>query len=290
MEAGGLFNASKYKQLKHLPDHLKPKTVFISYPFLDLDFDLLLKEFKNSFPLIAKPDKAERGKGIKLIHNLKDLALYCKNANYDIVIQEYIDYDFEAGVLFYKYPGENKGHISSIVVKLFLSVIGDGKHTVNELLLKDPRNRIYVPKIKINHPNILLSVPILGEKLIIEPIGNHNRGTMFMNGNFLITNTLTEVFHEISTHIPDFHYGRFDLRSSSQENFMIGKDIKIVEVNGVNAEPAHIYEPGTTLIYGLKTILGHWKTIYKLAKANQIKGIKPISFYEFWKLWSNRKL
>lgn len=290
MEVGGLFNASKYKQLKHLPDTLKPKTVLLTYPYQNQDLNALIQQFALAFPMIVKPDKAERGKGIKLLRNQKELEVYCEKANYDIVLQAYIDYPFEAGVLFYRFPGENSGHISSIVIKSFLAVTGDGQHTVEQLLIKDPRNHIYLEKTQVNNAEILSYTPKQGEEYMIEPIGNHNRGTMFLNGNSLITKALEDIFTEISNHLPDFYYGRFDLRSTSQEDFLKGQNIKIVEVNGVNSEPAHIYEPGTTLIFGLKTILWHWKTIYKLAKANQKNGIQPVSFTTFRDLWKNRKL
>jgi len=288
MEAGGLFAASKFKQLEYLPPKLKPLTFLIPYPSVKHGFSP--QEFGLTFPVIAKPDNAERGKAVKLVQNSLELEEYLKYADFDVVIQEYIPFDFEAGVLFYKFPNDKKGVISSIVIKSFLKVQGDGLNKVESLLLKDKRNRIYIEKLKTNNPKVLDRILGENEELILEPIGNHNRGTMFLNGNKWISEELENIFTEISSYLPEFYYGRFDLRSPSLDTFLKGEKIKIVEVNGVNAEPAHIYEPGTPLLYGLKTILNHWKIMYRIAEENKKLGYKPATWKEIWFLWNKRKV
>lgn len=287
MEAGGLFSASKFKQLQHLPPKFKPKTFLI--PYTQEKQSVSIEEFGLEFPIIAKPDNAERGKAVKLIQQPLEFEEYLKYADFDVVIQEYIPFDFETGVLFYKFPNDKKGTISSIVLKSFLKVCGDGENSVELLLSKNSRNRNYIKKLRENNPEILEKIPAKNEECLLEPIGNHNRGTVFLNGNRWINEDLENIFTEISSHIPDFYYGRFDLRSPSLDTFLKGQEIKIVEVNGVNAEPAHIYEPGTPLLFGLKTILNHWKIIYRIAVQNKKRGYKPSSWKEMWALWNKRK-
>ena len=126
------------------------------------------------------------------------------------------------------------------------------------------------------------------EILLLEPIGNHSRGTKFLNRNYLISPHLEKVFTEVAKQIPGFNYGRFDLRAPSLEDFLKGEGIKILELNGVNAEPAHIYDPSTKLLTGLKTLLQHWQIIYQISKQNIRSGIQPIKFKEalnFYRIW-----
>jgi regulator of replication initiation timing len=280
METGGLFGASKFKQLSYLSTELKPKTVFISE---NETFSSVLTRLKNAdltFPLIAKPDKAERGVGVKLIDSEQVLNVYFDTVNFEFIIQEYIDFPFEAGVLFYRFPNKQKRTISSIVIKDFLKVIGDGKKSIESLLLENDRAKLIFEKIKQRLGEKLKVIPNKGEEILIEPIGNHNRGTKFLKGNFLIDEKLIQIFNKIATQIPDFYYGRFDLKSTSLHDFQMGKNIKIVEVNGVNSEPAHIYDPSMKLFEAWKILFKHWNIIYKISEQNKLKGHQTMSLNE----------
>ena len=58
---------------------------------------------KMSFPVIAKPDNAERGKGIYKLENeseLKELVDRVKQQTY--LIQEYVSYPIELGILVFR--------------------------------------------------------------------------------------------------------------------------------------------------------------------------------------------
>jgi hypothetical protein len=295
MEMGGLYGASKYKQLRLLPDHLKPKTLFFKN---GTRIGQILKQIPLSninYPLIAKPDRAERGIGVKLITDQVELENYNSSIKSDFLIQEYIDHPFEAGVFFYRMPYEKVGEIPSIVVKEFLSVTGDGRSSIKKLIMKDDRALLAWESLQKCLGKDVNSVLELNEKKMLEPIGNHNRGTKFLNGNNLVSVGLKNLFSDISNHLPDFHYGRFDLKAPSIEDFLKGKNIKIMEVNGVNAEPAHIYDPSTKLADGIKTLLMHWYLIYKISDQNRAMGKRTptlkeaVYYYKQWKISSNPK-
>lgn len=289
METGGLFGTSKYKQLKFLPDNLKPITIIVppdeSIPRLTerINFN------KINYPCIAKPDKAERGSGVELLQNFNDLKNYLNKATSDFLIQEYISFPFEAGVFYYRFPNGKPGKIPSIVLKEFLNVVGDGKSSIKELMMKNFRAKLVWERQSKKTGFDPDFIPESNEKLLLEPIGNHNRGTAFLNGNHLINEQLESIFTKISNNLPDFYYGRFDLKAPSLEAFCRGEGIKILEVNGVNAEPAHIYDPTTPLLIGLQTLLKHWRIIYQISRINRISGIKPekflqvLSHYKEWK-------
>ncbi len=283
MEMGGLYNCSKYKQLDYIPSEFKPKTLHVktktTLPLIltrlfDLDLD---------FPLIAKPDRGERGVGVSLIHDNLQLKNYLQQSSVDFLLQEFIDSLFEAGVFYYRFPDQSSGVIPSLVVKSFLTVMGDGQSTIMELILGLPRARLVANElIKKEGINLNEILPAGTEKLL-EPIGNHNRGTKFLDGNRLINLDLLYFFDALTYQIPHFHYGRFDLKAPSEEEFRKGWGIKILEVNGVNAEPAHIYDPNASFWKGISTLLRHWKIIYTISMENKKSGFRPASFHEAWR-------
>jgi hypothetical protein len=89
--------------------------------------------------------------------------------------------------------------------------------------------------------------------------------------------------------LPEYYYGRFDLKVPSLQDLCQGKNLKIMEVNGVNSEPAHIYEPETKLSTAMKTLLNHWKIIYEISKMNRKRGLSPQKFSDAWADFMERK-
>jgi hypothetical protein len=287
MEMGGLYNCSKYKQLKHIPREFKPKTIYVTK---ELPFQLILSrlsDFELSFPLIAKPDRGERGVGVAVIRDTVALKSYRQESKEDFLIQEFIDAPFEAGVFYYRIPGQAHGVIPSLVIKSFLTVTGDDHSSVKDLISQLPRAKLVAKQLfqkkEIDPDEILPS----GNVKLLEPIGNHNRGTTFLNGNHLSNQDLLYFFDALTCQIPNFHYGRFDLRAPSEENFKKGWGLKILEVNGVNAEPAHIYDPKAKFWTGVRTLLRHWKIIFTISMENKKRGFKPESFSTAWKHYTS---
>ncbi len=283
MEMGGLYNCSKYKQLSSIPAEFKPKTLYVKWKTSLFLIQNRLVEMNLDFPLIAKPDRGERGAGVSLLQGILHLKQYVRVATTDFLLQEYIDSPFEAGLFYYRIPGNASGVIPSLVIKNFLRVRGNGMSTVRELIFSLPRARLVANELlkkETINPDELLPA---GTEKLLEPIGNHNRGTEFLDGTHLINRDLLNFFNALSYQIPHFHYGRFDLKAPSLKDFRKGLGIKILEVNGVNAEPAHIYDPNAKFLKGVRTLLDHWEIIYKISMENKKMGFHPPSFKVAWR-------
>ena len=108
-------------------------------------------------------------------------------------------------------------------------------------------------------------------------IGHHCLGTKFLHGNHLINSALSQTFDKISNSIAGFYYGRYDIRVQSIEDLYQGK-IKIMELNGSGAEPAHIYDPQFPFFKGIGVLLQHWSILYKVSVQNHKKGIPYLSW------------
>ena len=285
---GGLFGASKYDLLKHLPAKWVPETYYSKD--LSKEQNILTSLQQNSiiFPVVLKPDLAERGVGVQIVDSANELNRIAHTITYPVVIQNFIHSTLEFGVFFIKHPDAEKGKIVSIVQKEFLTVKGDGKSTILELMSANDRSYLTLEKWIKNKNPLLPKVPAFNENLIIEPIGNHNRGTKFINANHLINQQMADIFTDICKHLPEFYYGRIDLKCKDISDLYSGNNISVMEVNGINSEPAHIYDPGISYLTGLKTVLNHWDEIYKIAKINRQRGFTTNSVGEVWASYRKR--
>ncbi|WP_317899595.1 hypothetical protein [Aurantibacillus circumpalustris] len=278
IELGGFYGESKSEILSLINKRHLPKSISAAkgIRFEEIKSKLQLEEIE--YPIIAKPDVGERGNDVCKINNENELITYHNNSNFFYIIQEYIDYDFEFGVLYSRMPDSTKGVVSSVTLKEFLSVVGDGKSSILELMKKSTRARFQINRFKKEMGDAIHKIPLLNEKVLLEPIGNHCRGTRFINFNHIINQNLHEVFDEISLPINGFYYGRFDLKAKSVEDLQKGISIKIMELNGASSEPGHIYDSDYTLINAYKDLLAHWKRLADISAMNIKKGEQAVSF------------
>ena len=273
IKMGGNGLESKYQTTLKIPEKYRPKTVFAA---AGAQFDLInqqLKEQPITYPLIAKPDIGFRGLLVKKIYSEAELRAYLDKYPINFILQEFIDLPAEFGVLYYRLPHEPKGRLTSVTLKEFLHVLGDGQSTVLQLVEDKPRAILQLERLHQTHAQVLDKIPALGEKVNLGEIGNHSKGTFFKNGSHLIDDQLTTTIDTISKSIDGIYYGRYDIRCTSFEDLKQGKNIKIIEFNGVSAEPTHIYDPVQSSYFkALRDIARHWSIIYKVAIANHNLG------------------
>lgn len=269
IKSSGNGTESKFDIIQLVPKKHRPKSV-LALP--KSDFNEVLKNIKNeqiSFPLIAKPDIGFRGLLVKKIHAESELERYLQKYPIAIIIQEFLDYENECGVFYHRNPSEEKGWISSLTLKHFLSVTGDGTSTLKDLILTNERGKLYIDLFTEIHQEKLNQVPKLNKVIKLTAIGNHSKGTQFINGNHLISEQLTETFDELSKSIQGWYYGRVDIKYNTFEELESGVDFKILEINGILAEPTHIYDAKNyTYFKALKAIRTHWKSLYEIATEN----------------------
>lgn len=280
MTMGGMWGASKFQPLSYLPAQFVPKTLLFFGGDNFTHASKLLANNNIHYPLIFKPDRLERGKGVCLVKNESQLEELISHATFDFLIQEYIAYDFEAAVFYQRIPGTSNGRVTSVATKEFLTITGDGSKTIGQLLAAHPRAKLHLQRLQNLWQEAWHNIPEAGKKILIEPIGNHNRGTVFKNANHLISDNLSHIFHKIAINIPEFYFGRFDLRCSSEADFLAGKNIKIVEVNGANAEPVHMYDPATKPWQGWWALLKNWQQLHKISMKNKARGFAFTGYTE----------
>jgi hypothetical protein len=293
IENGGMLGESKVKILNRIAPALKPVTLLISPATTSGRLRKILHHNGIRFPLIAKPDVGERGWKVEKLHTPAELDAYHAGMKAPYLIQEYVDYPIELGLFYYRFPGSASGSISSVVIKEFLTLTGDGTSDVRELILGNDRARLQYAPLFVRYASQLTRVLPAGETLVLMPIGNHSRGTKFLNGNHLINDRLVGVFDRISRSIDGFYYGRYDIRCRSLAELYEGKGIKILELNGAGAEPAHIYDPAFSRREAYRVLFHHLQVLFRISQENYRNGVQYLSFSEglraFLKLKSYRK-
>jgi hypothetical protein len=276
---GGMFGESKYDILKKIPQDRIPKTILIDTPTDPHTVVKTLLAEGFTFPVIFKPDLGERGYMVKRISSENDIMEYLKKICQRFLIQELVELPLEFGVFYQRHPSQEKGTVTSIVMKEMLSVTGDGTRTLEELILDKPRAKLQFKRLKETYGSRLKEVVPSNQKIELVSVGNHALGTKFLNGNHLITEKLIASFDAISKHIEGFYFGRFDLRCGSLNDLEEG-NVKIVELNGCGAEPAHIYDPDFKIIEALRVLFRHWRTIFEISRENHKLGTPFASFNE----------
>jgi hypothetical protein len=272
-----MLGESKLEVLHMVPTQYKPTAILIKVP---VDSNTSLEQKADSslnYPLIFKPDLGERGWMVRKIKSDEESRAYLAQIKADFIVQEFLDMPLEFGVFYIRKPSEEKGKIISINSKEMLTVVGNGRQTLKELVLKNDRAKLQLTRLsKIFYKDWNNVLPD-GEILELNSIGNHCLGTKFLNGNSLITSQMNASFDSLSKQIPGFYFGRFDLRCSTIEDLEKGK-VKIMELNGCGSEPAHIYQPGSSLWDAYQVLYRHWKIMYEISIENHKRGTPYLSF------------
>jgi membrane protein DedA with SNARE-associated domain len=247
-----------------------------------------MTDHRIDFPVVCKPDSGERGKEVQSVTTTQALRTYLEAAQGDTIVQQYVP-GKEFGVFYYRYPGQKRGRIFAITDKRLLWVTGDGRNSLERLILTHPRAICQAPLHLSVHRNHLEEIPSAGEKVQLVTVGTHCRGAIFLDGHRFITPELTRAFDRVSRHFKGFYFGRYDVRTEDPDAFMAGGDFKILELNGVTSEATHIYDPANSLRNAWKTLMLQWKIAFEIGKANRQKGATTLTVVQFLKLVLTKK-
>lgn len=278
---GGLVNTSKFNIYQLIPEKYYPKTVLFKP---NTSISHVLESLSNhalSFPLISKPDIGFQGIGVEILYSTSDLAKYCETTMCDFIIQPFIEYPNEVGIFYCRMPENTKGDITGIVGKEYPFIKGDGISTLQELIEKDKRlfhqKSLFKNILKTSEDQILRK----GELFYLSKIGNHARGTKFIDMSYLINDKLLTQIDAICKEIPLFYYGRIDIKFANLNDLENGFNFYIIEVNGAMSLPTHMYDPNHSLFYAWKEMIKHFNYLYTISAQNHKKGYDFTSFEDF---------
>jgi hypothetical protein len=244
-----------------------------------------------ALPVVAKPDLGCRGAGVKLVRSAADLVAYLEAypAGARLILQRLVPHEGEAGVFYCRRPGEAAGRIVSITLKYFPHVHGDGRRTLRELILADPRAG-RLPHLYLHrHAARLAEVPAAGEAVRLAFAGSHSRGAIFRNGSHLVTPAMQARFEALARSLPEFHFGRFDLRFADFAELQQGRNFTIVEINGAGAESTHIWDRRTSLLQAWRDLMRQYRWLFEIGAANRRRGFAPMKLADFMAAYRREK-
>ena len=126
---GGFEGESKMEMYRQLPPGTYPKTVYVPHKISFDHVEEIVKQNNFTFPIAVKPDVGMMGFMFRTIADEKALRQYHEKMPADYLVQEYVTYPLELSVFYYRFPNEQRGHITGFIRKEFLQLAGDGRST-----------------------------------------------------------------------------------------------------------------------------------------------------------------
>ena len=275
---GGMEGEPKKEMYDLLPQELYP-TTFNVLP--NEDFTAVLQRLAKTdipYPLIVKPEVGGQGVLFRKIDTEQEFNAYHNKVPVEYIVQKMVHHPMEVSVFYIRHPKESNGRVTGFLHKIPLHITGDGKHTVEELILQHPKGNKRLGELHSKHKEKWHDVLPAEEKYMLSYAANHNRGAHFVDLKEHIDEKLVSLFDSISIRVNDFFYGRYDIMCSNVEDLKNGKNFTILEYNGCGAEPNHFYDTGYTLLGAYKEILMHWKALYQISEYNRQEGVAPWPF------------
>ena len=239
------------------------------------------------YPFVCKPDIGCRGAGVKLIKDKQALqqclAAYSPGAS--IMIQTLADYEPEAGIFYVRHPNSHQGQIISMALKYMPYVVGDGVSTLSELIAKDERAGELAHLYQQRHQAQWQSVIEKDTPYRLVFSATHSKGAIFKDASHLITPELTQQLDTLLQQLPNFHYGRLDVKFKDVPSLKQGKHLQIVEINTASSESLHIWDSNTGYLDAVRSLLFQYRTLFNLGAANRIKGHRPPGLGALIKHW-----
>jgi len=297
MFTGGLIGESKFATLRDL-QQTSPEWVAASFLIDEgseriAKFETVLDCGELDFPLVLKPDVAQRGSGFKVVRSRAQALDYLASVPVSVVAQAYIPGPHEIGVFYYRFPDEPCGRIFAITEKIFPVIVGDGSRSVEELIRADQRAAIladtYLRRFHSQRDTVLSA----GISLRLVEAGNHAQGCIFRDGMHIWSEQLEARIDEISRKVPGFFVGRYDLRFASLAELRDGRGFSILELNGASSEATSAYDAAKTLGEAYRLLFQQWEIVFAIADANRRLGHRPDSaacVFAEWRRYQARSL
>ncbi|MGF1482859.1 MAG: alpha/beta fold hydrolase [Opitutales bacterium] len=236
------------------------------------------------WPIILKPDRGERGLGVVKVTNESEARGALLDAREDIIAQAYLT-GHEYGIFYYRLPDAPTGHILGITDKRLPTVDGDGTHTLEQLILADDTLLAMAPHYLASHEARLDDIPASGETVTLTHVGTHSRGAVFLDGGHLCTPQLEAAIDRIARSFEGFGFGRFDIMVLDEAALREGRDLRIIELNGVTSEVTAIYDPRHSVWHGWRTLFKQWDLAFQIGLANQRAGHPITSKWFLLRQW-----
>ncbi|MEM6795953.1 MAG: alpha/beta fold hydrolase [Acidobacteriota bacterium] len=232
----------------------------------------------GGLPVVLKPDVGERGSGVVIARRESQVDSFLEANPEPAIVQRFVP-GVELGIFWLRRPGSARGEIYSITDKRLPALEGDGRSTLERLVLQDRRAVALADLYLARFENRLEEVPEKGARVPLAELGTHCRGAIFLDGSEYRTPQLEERVERIATSYRDggFDFGRFDVRAPSYDHFRRGEELQVLELNGVTSEATHIYDPRHSVLDAWRILARQWRLAFEIGRHNRDAGHPPLT-------------
>lgn len=233
-----------------------------------------------NYPVVVKPNLGWCGYGVRKIAGRGEMLDYLKAypLGEQFVIQDWLADAGEAGIFYMRHPDGPCGRVIGMLLREFPRVVGDGVHTVAELMAADPRAS-RLGRDGASEPCCdVAAVPLDGQVVRLATVASTRVGGLYRDGSALVTPELTTVMDTIAKDMTNFHVGRFDVKYSHIDALRGGKGFRIIEVNGAGSEAVHAWDPDLTLRQAYAIVFEKQRRLFAIGDAMRRLGHKPVGW------------
>ena len=283
MENGGLAGESKSACLAQIGAAFSANVA--AWRFIGAGDDVLAcrRESGFTYPLIVKPDVGWCGYGVRRVADDDALLAYAaafpREAGF--IMQRYVAAPNEAGVFYVRAPGAARGTVSAMTFRHAPRVVGDGRRSVAGLIAADAR----LARLGAGLPGTVLArVPAQGETVWLTTIASLRAGARYEDATALVSAVLAARVDDIARSMPDFHFGRFDVRFESVAALQAGS-FSIIEVNGAGAEAIQFWDSRFSLWQAFAGVFGKQRDLFALGARMRKAGHRPVGVVALARAW-----
>ncbi len=232
----------------------------------------------TAWPVVLKPDVGERGTGVVIARSEAEVMEKVASDPARLIAQAYVP-GVEFGLFYTRHPAAARGELFAITDKRVLRVTGDGRQTLEELILGDDR-AVGMAKFFLNtYGTRLGEIPAAGVAVVLAELGTHCRGALFLDGEDWRTPALEAAVEAVSAKFAGFCFGRYDVRTASAEALQRG-EFTVIELNGLSSEATSIYDPKHSVWFGWRMLCRQWRLAYEIGAANRARGARVWTWRE----------
>lgn len=242
------------------------------------------------YPLVVKPDLGWCGFGVRRIEGRDALARYVSAfpRGERLVLQEWLGAACEAGLFYLRQPGAASGELTGLLLRHVPCVVGDGVHSVAQLMAADPRAR-RLGRDGASEPCCdVRQVPARGAQVRIAAVCSTRVGGVYEDGTPLITPALRVAVEAIARDMGDFHAGRFDVKCDNLEALQAGH-FCIMEVNGAGSEAVHAWDPRFGLWQAYGIVFAKQRRLFAIGSEMRDRGHRPVGWLVLLRHWLRQR-
>ena len=114
---------------------------------------------------------------------------------------------------------------------------------------------------------------------------SHSKGAVFIDVCDQVTDELKASVEQIIDGLPDFYYGRMDVKFPNIESLREGEGLEVIEVNGASSESIHIWDKNTKFSDAVDTLRWQYRTLFEIGAFHRSRGIPVPSIKQFFTAW-----